>query len=220
MENSTNINQNRFSFSTESKCRDRYLTYLKNFLAFPLWLKNGCHNPKYDIYTPERNKLMNRLVAAEFHLNFICLFACLFLTVLGLHCYMRVFSSCSKGGYSLLVVCWPRCGGFFSHGAWALGHVGCRLWWCMRLVAPWIWSLPRPGIEPVFPTFAGRLLTTGPPGKFHLNLDEQNSITWLLWAKRQVPVFSHLTVVMNKRNRMPVSVVNGYCLIIVYKVTF
>ena len=144
----------------------------------------------------------------------------IYLAVLGLHWCTRAFSSCSKGGYSLLVVCWPRCGGFFSHGAWALGHVGCQLWWCMRLVAPWIWSLPRPGIEPVFPTFAGRLLTTGPPGKFHLNLDEQNSITWLLWAKRQVPVFSHLTVVMNKRNRMPVSVVNGYCLIIVYKVTF
>ena len=73
-------------------------------MAFPLWLKNGCHNPKCGIYTPERNKLMNRLVAAEFHLNFICLFVCLFLTVLGLYCYMRVFSSCSKRG-SLYLWC-------------------------------------------------------------------------------------------------------------------
>ena len=57
-------------------------------------MKNACHNPKCGVYTPERNKLMNRLVAAEFHLNFVCLF----LTVLGLHCCMRVFSSCSKRG--------------------------------------------------------------------------------------------------------------------------
>ena len=29
-----------------------------------------------------------------------------------------------------------------------------------RLVAWGMWDLPRPGIEPVFPTLAGRLLTT------------------------------------------------------------
>ena len=28
-----------------------------------------------------------------------------------------------------------------------------------------VWSLPRPGIEPVSPALAGRFLTTGPPGK-------------------------------------------------------
>ena len=28
-----------------------------------------------------------------------------------------------------------------------------------------MWDLPRPGLEPVSPALAGRLLTTAPPGK-------------------------------------------------------
>ena len=28
-----------------------------------------------------------------------------------------------------------------------------------------MWDLPRPGLEPVFPTLAGRFSTTAPPGK-------------------------------------------------------
>ena len=28
-----------------------------------------------------------------------------------------------------------------------------------------MWDLPRPGIEPVSPALAGRVLTTAPPGK-------------------------------------------------------
>ena len=123
---------------------------------------------------------MNRLVAAEFHLNFICLFVCFWL------CWVFIatwgFSLVAARGALSTCGVLTSCGGFSSHGAWALGHVGSQLWWCMGLVAPWIWNLPRPGIEPVFPTLAGRLLTTRPPGKFHLNLDEQNSIIWLLWA--------------------------------------
>ena len=32
-----------------------------------------------------------------------------------------------------------------------------------------IWDLPRPGLEPVSPAFAGGFLTTAPPGKLHSN---------------------------------------------------
>ena len=35
----------------------------------------------------------------------------------------------------------------------------------MGLVARGMWDLPRPGLEPVSPALAGRLLTTVPPGK-------------------------------------------------------
>ena len=37
------------------------------------------------------------------------------------------------------------------------------------------WNLPRPGIEPMSPTWAGRLSTTGPPGKSQVKTDTPNS---------------------------------------------
>ena len=37
--------------------------------------------------------------------------------------------------------------------------------WHVGLAAPCLWSLPRPGIEPMSPALADRLLTTGTPGK-------------------------------------------------------
>ena len=47
-----------------------------------------------------------------------------------------------------------ECG--LSSGTWAYSLRG-------------MWDLPRPGIEPVSPALAGRLLTTGPkPGDFFL----------------------------------------------------
>ena len=36
--------------------------------------------------------------------------------------------------------------------------------WHMRLVAPHMWDLPVPGIEPVSPALQGGFLTTRPPG--------------------------------------------------------
>ena len=62
-----------------------------------------------------------------FKLFFLNIF--LFLPVLGLHCYLQAFSSCSKQG--LLFSCNARashCGGFSCHGVWALeprGFSGC-----------------------------------------------------------------------------------------------
>ena len=35
----------------------------------------------------------------------------------------------------------------------------------MGLVAHGVWDLPRPETEPLSPVWAGRFLTTGPPGK-------------------------------------------------------
>ena len=37
--------------------------------------------------------------------------------------------------------------------------------WFMGLVAPGMWDLPGPGIEPMSPALAGRFLNTVPPGK-------------------------------------------------------
>ena len=37
--------------------------------------------------------------------------------------------------------------------------------WCSGVLAHDMWDLPGSGIEPVSPALAGRLLTTGPPGK-------------------------------------------------------
>ena len=36
-----------------------------------------------------------------------------------------------------------------------------------------MWSLPKPGIEPVSPALAGRFLTTGPPGKSFICIFDQ-----------------------------------------------
>ena len=55
--------------------------------------------------------------------------------------------------------------GFSRYGSWAL-----ELWlssWGTRDSLFWgMWYLPWPGIEPMTPALAGRLLTTEPPGKY------------------------------------------------------
>ena len=47
------------------------------------------------------------------------------------------------------------------------------------LVAPCVWNIPGPRIKPVSPVLAGRLLSTGPPGKSTPNifLDEMQKET-------------------------------------------
>ena len=42
-----------------------------------------------------------------------------------------------------------------------------------------IWDPSRPGVEPTFPAFAGRFLTTGPPGRSQ-ERDLELSLNWLL----------------------------------------
>ena len=109
----------------------------------------------------------------------------LLLSVLGLCCCARAFSSCSERGLlfvavrRLLIVVaslveehrLQACGlqqlwhaGFSSCGSRALEH---RLSSCgsrAQLLCS-MWDLPGPGLEPVSPELAGRFLTTAPPGK-------------------------------------------------------
>ena len=101
----------------------------------------------------------------------------LFLAALGLcwgaqalRCCTRAFSSCG--------VLASHCDGFSYCEAQALGPTGSvatarRLWSTgSAVVVHWLsWPaafgilVPGPGIEPVFPTLAGRFLATWPPGK-------------------------------------------------------
>ena len=82
------------------------------------------------------------------------------MAVLGLHHCALAFSSCRKGGSSLL---WCRVShrcGFSCCGAPTIGT-----WTCgPRAYLPHgMWNSPLLGIEPVSPTWAGRFPTTGPP---------------------------------------------------------
>ena len=69
-----------------------------------------------------------------------------------------------------------HCGGFSCCGAQALSVRAQQLWlagsrvqaqqlWRTGSVAPGMWDLPGPGVEPVSPALAGRFLTIAPPGK-------------------------------------------------------
>ena len=89
----------------------------------------------------------------------------IFLALLGPHCCMQAFSSCSKRG--LLSSCgeWAsHCRGFPSCRAQALGRglMSCAA--CTHLPHS-MWDRPRPGIELVCLALQGGFLTTGPPGK-------------------------------------------------------
>ena len=88
-------------------------------------------------------------------LLFISLFAfiCLFLAALGL---------CAARGFSLVVV--SRAYSFL---------MTCRLLTAAAslVVEHGLWNLPRPGIKPMAPPWAGRFLATGPPDRSHLVLD-------------------------------------------------
>ena len=51
-----------------------------------------------------------------------------------------------------------------------------------------LWDLPRPGIKPMFPAWAGRFLTTGPPEKSYLVLNLYRGLRcqWEVKAKEWV----------------------------------
>ena len=99
------------------------------------------------------------------------------MTVLSLRFCARALSSCSKRGplptavRGLLIAVASLCCRARALGtrasvvvAWALER---RLSSCgsRAQVLCGVWDPPRPGTEPVFPTPAGRLSTTVPPGK-------------------------------------------------------
>ena len=102
----------------------------------------------------------------------------LYLTVLGFHCCLVFFSSCSEQGLlssrSAQVF---HCGGFSYCWSQALGREGfsscgsrareyrlnsCGEW---TLLLCSTWDLPGPEIEPMFTALAGGFFTMEPPGK-------------------------------------------------------
>ena len=78
---------------------------------------------------------------------------CLLLVVLGLCCC--AWASLVEQGSSAAGLSGPDPAGSSSHGAGAV-------------VAPSVWSLPRPGLEPLSPALAGGFLSAVPPGKADL----------------------------------------------------
>ena len=96
-----------------------------------------------------------------------------FLTVLGLHCCLRAFSNCCQQELLLIVVCSlliavasfiaeHRLEGMRASEVAVLGLSSCDSWaWLLQDMC----DLPGPGVEPMSPALAGRLLSTAPPGK-------------------------------------------------------
>ena len=94
-------------------------------------------------------------MAKEGHLFFF-----FFLAALGFHCCIRAFSSCGKQG--ILFVAVPELflpwllqlqSMSFRHAGFSSCGAGAQLLHSM-------WTLPRPGIEPVSPALAGIFLST------------------------------------------------------------
>ena len=93
----------------------------------------------------------------------IILFIYLFLAVLGLCCCARAFSSCSEQGllfvavrgFLIVIVSLVAEHGLQVHGLQQLWLAGPRVQaqqlWHMGPVAPRMWDLPGPGLEPVCP---------------------------------------------------------------------
>lgn len=93
-------------------------------------------------------------------------FLSLFLTVLGLCWCAQAFSSyCEQGLHSSCGVPASHCGDFPCGRAWAPGLTGFTNCGALASRPCSIWDLPGPGIDPVSPPSAGRLLTTGAPRK-------------------------------------------------------
>lgn len=85
--------------------------------------------------------------------------------MVGLCCHMQAFSSCREGLLSGCCSSTSHCGSFSL-----LQNMGSRVpkfqcSWGNNACQPHnLWDFPGPGIEPMFPGLASRLLTTGPPG--------------------------------------------------------
>ena len=94
---------------------------------------------------------------------FIMLVICLFMAVLGLHCCMQAFSSCSVHFLTAVASLAVK------QGLQGTGFSSCSTWapqlWLTGLIAPRHWDLLGQGIKPVSSALQGQLLATGPPGK-------------------------------------------------------
>ena len=87
------------------------------------------------------------------------------MTVLSLRFCARAFSSCGKWGPLVIAVRGPltiAASLVAEHRLQThrLSNCGSR-----AQLLHGMWDLPRPGLKPMCPALAGRLLTTAPPGK-------------------------------------------------------
>ena len=100
--------------------------------------------------------------------TFTCLFfffLIYFLAVLGLRFCARAFSSCGKRGPLFIAVRGPLtvvASLVVEHGLQTLRLSSCG---SRAQLLHGMWDLPRPGLEPVSATLAGRFSTTATPGK-------------------------------------------------------
>ena len=93
----------------------------------------------------------------------------LFLAVLALHSCVQAFSACGEWGLPFVVVSGLP---MALASAWKLqwlrlmgSRARAQQLWHTGLDASGVWDLPSPGTEPVSSALAGRLLTSGPPGR-------------------------------------------------------
>ena len=87
------------------------------------------------------------------------------MAVLGLRFCARAFSSCGERWPLLIAVRVPltiAASLVVEHRLQTRRLSNCGSW---AQPLHGMWDLPRPGLEPVSPALAGRLLTTAPPGK-------------------------------------------------------
>ena len=97
------------------------------------------------------------------------------MAVLDLHFCMRAFSSCGKRGPFFIAVRRPltiAAPPVAEHRLQTrrLSSCGSR-----AHLLRGMWDLPRPGLEPVSPAWAGRFSTTEPPGKPTVSVLNENS---------------------------------------------
>ena len=118
------------------------------------------------------------------------------LAVLGLHWCSWAFSSCGVqashcSGFSCCRIRALGCAGFRSCIAWAGEHRPSSYGpWADLPVACGL-LVPGPGVEPLSPTLAGRLLTTGPPGKSLILLIFPSFLSIPLHAQTAFCMFIH-----------------------------
>ena len=105
--------------------------------------------------------------AIVYFIAFFLDFIIVFLAVLGLCCFVDFSLVTENRGYSLgavrglvLLTMGSRASVVAVCGLWSTGSVVGR-----SQLLHGMWDLPRPGIEPESPAWAGRFFTTGPPGK-------------------------------------------------------
>ena len=122
------------------------------------------------ISPPISQKALSLTPSRQLEFNDCILFFKLFiylLTVLGLCCCVRAFSSCGEQGRLCNGAWASHHGGFSCWGAQALG-VGSVVS-CAR-VRFFMWDLPGPRMELLSPALTGGFFTTEPPGKSSMTI--------------------------------------------------